>query len=75
MPKYNKSFELSIEDLAQIEESIRLRQAQLCAERRQACDQTRNAIEADLRSGEDLLGRLHQQKIFYRPANQPYVGG
>jgi len=73
MPKYNKTFELSIDDLAQIEDSIRLRQAQLCAQRREADPETRDEIEADLRNGEDLLGRLHQQKVFYRP--EGYIGG
>ena len=73
MPKYNTNFELSVDDLAQIEDSIRLRQAQLCAQRRDAPEHERDEIEADLRSGEDLLGRLHQQKVFFRP--QGYISG
>ena len=73
MPKYNTNFELSIDDLAHIEDSIRLRQAQLCAQRREADPETQSEIEAALRSGEELLGRLHHQKVFFRP--QDYVGG
>ena len=32
-------------------------------------------IEQDQRENEELLGRLHDQKIFYRPATSLYVGG
>jgi hypothetical protein len=32
-------------------------------------------IEADQRENEELLGRLHNQKIFYRPKAQTYVSG
>ena len=32
-------------------------------------------IERDQRQNEELLGRLHDQKIFYRPKKAVYVGG
>jgi len=32
-------------------------------------------IELDQRQNEELLGRLHDQKIFYRPQAAVYVGG
>ena len=32
-------------------------------------------IEADQHENEELLGRLHNQKIFYRPVSRTYVDG
>ena len=81
MPRYNRSFELSIHDVDLIEESLRARGRELCKMRRALADDTPadlesiKVIEADQRETEELLGRLHNQKIFYRPGALPYVGG
>ena len=32
-------------------------------------------VEEDQRKGEELLGRLHDQKVFYRPKTTTYVSG
>ena len=32
-------------------------------------------VEGDQRETEELLGRLHDQKVFYRPKSSVYVGG
>ena len=70
MPKYNTTFELSVSDLDLIEDA--LRRAKLAQ------------TQADLKAGKpkegarqihELLGKLHNQKTFYRPANGTYVGG
>ncbi|WP_299729920.1 hypothetical protein [uncultured Tateyamaria sp.] len=70
MPKYNTTFELSIEELDLIEDALR----------RRKLAQT----QADLKAGKsgdgarqihELLGKLHNQKTFYRPAKGTYVGG
>jgi len=81
MPKFNRTFELSVEDVALIEEALRARGRELCQTRRALSEENPahlesiRVVERDQRAGEDLLGRLHDQKIFYRPAKQVYVGG
>lgn len=81
MPSYNRNFELSISDVDLIEESLRARGRELCRMRRALSDENPadiesiRVIEEDLRRGEELLGRLHDQKIFYRPKAVPYVSG
>jgi len=70
VPKYNTTFELSVSDIDLIEDALR----------RSKLAQT----QADLKAGKsqdaarsihELLGKLHNQKTFYRPAKGPYVGG
>ena len=81
MPRFNKSFDLSIHDVDLIEEALRARSRELCRMRRALSDenpadmQSVSVIEADQRENEELLGRLHNQKVFYRPLGQTYVGG
>jgi hypothetical protein len=75
MPQYNDMFELSVADIDLIETAL---------------SQTRDALSRDmvgqsgadgsertvrLRQVQDLLGRLHNQKIFYRPKDGVYIGG
>ena len=66
MPAYKTKFDLSIEDMDLVETALRTASA--------------NAEETgvDQKAANDLLGRLHNQKIFFRPmtaSDQPYVGG
>ncbi|WP_299045445.1 hypothetical protein [uncultured Tateyamaria sp.] len=70
MPKYNKTFELTVEDLDLIEDALR-------ASKNAAInnDLALSAANDNVRQIHDLLGRLHNQKTFYRPAKGPYVGG
>ncbi len=81
MPSYNKTFELSIHDVDLIEEALRARGRELCKMRRALTEENPahlesiGVIESDQRENEELLGRLHNQKIFYRPASHPYVSG
>ena len=81
MPKFNRSFDLSIADVDLIEEALRARGREL-SNMRLALSESNPAhldsirvIESDLREGEALLGRLHEQKVFYRPSKAVYVGG
>jgi len=74
MPSYNTQFELTVEDLDVIENALRevktnLRNSAIAANTDGApnCDEV-NQIH-------DLLGRLHNQKVFYRPKTGTYVGG
>ncbi|WP_299962921.1 hypothetical protein [uncultured Roseobacter sp.] len=81
MPRFNRTFELSIADVDLIEEALRARGRELCKMRRALSDQdpadlpSISVIEQDQRETEELLGRLHNQKIFYRPGAKPYVSG
>lgn len=81
MPRYNRTFELSIHDVDVIEEALRARSRELCKMRRALSDESPAdlrsiaVIEADQRENEELLGRLHNQKVFYRPDSSPYVSG
>ncbi|WP_299598548.1 hypothetical protein [uncultured Tateyamaria sp.] len=70
MPKYNKTFELSVEDLDLIEDALRASKNASIND-----DLAEKAANDNVRQIHDLLGRLHNQKTFYRPAKGPYVGG
>lgn len=81
MPSYNRTFDLSVEDIDLIEEALRARGRELSrmrlalSEENPAHLESIRVIEDDQRTGEELLGRLHDQKIFYRPQTSVYVGG
>ncbi|MCF6443867.1 hypothetical protein [Nereida sp. MMG025] len=66
MTAYNKTFELTIEDLDVIETALLEKKRELALE---------DQASGDARQIHDLLGRLHNQKVFYRPKNDVYVGG
>lgn len=61
MPAYNTLFELSIKDIDLIECALRSALAEEQA--------------VDRQSIIDLLGRLHNQKTFFRPREGVYIGG
>lgn len=81
MPRYNTSFDLSIADVDLIEESLRARGRELSrmrlalSEDNPAHLESIRVIEQDQRAGEELLGRLHDQKVFYRPRKATYISG
>lgn len=81
MPRYNRSFDLSIADVDLIEEALRARGRELSkmrlalTEENPAHMESIRVIEQDQRANEELLGRLHDQKIFYRPQGAVYIGG
>ena len=75
MPQYNDMIELSVEDMDLIETALRgsvasLSHAALDEEAIGKADR-----EATLRRIHDLLGKLHDQKVFYRPKDKVYLGG
>lgn len=78
---YNRSFELTIADVDLIEEALRARGRELFTMRLALSDsnpahlESIKVIDSDLKTGEELLGRLHNQKMFYRPKTGTYVGG
>ena len=70
MPKFNTQFELSLEDMELIEVALRKK----VAAEEIDCSGNPNSRELKHRVN-DLLGRLHSQKAFYRPSAGTYVGG
>lgn len=61
MPRYNTTFELSLKDMEMIESALLRRRA--------------DSDDLCPKEVSDLLGRLHNQKIFYRPTDTVYVLG
>jgi hypothetical protein len=88
MPKFNTTFELTINDIDLIESALQYRKKELSLQRLallakdDKSDDDPASLEAlnqTLAETHDLLGRLHNQKIFYRPeeakGEAPYVSG
>jgi len=73
MARANTKFELTVEDMELIETALRDRQRQLNDDGAELRCETR--AEAAARNISELLGRLHNQKVFYRPRQGVYVGG
>jgi hypothetical protein len=71
MPGYNRKFDLDMADVDVIETALRERVKSLSDTRmEQACLDS----QRELRAIKGLLGRLHNQKVFFRP-KQGYIGG
>jgi len=70
MAKFNKTFDLSIEDMDLIETALRKK----VAAQEVDCSAHPEARALKHRVN-DLLGRLHSQKQFFRPSDGPYVSG
>lgn len=79
MSGYNRTFDLSIDDLELIEGALHRKKTELSLKRLDAIagsvDDEPDEIDAELRGITGLLGRLHNQKVFYRPKSGVYVGG
>ena len=61
MAKPNENFKLSVQDVEHIENALRLRMS---------------IVDMDeKREINELLGKLHNQKQFYRPSKETYVSG
>ena len=71
MPAYNEKFDLDLNDMDLIEDALRLQVKELSKARE---DTPSLDHERKLRDVKTLLGRLHNQKVFYRP-KQGYIGG
>ena len=69
MAIYNTKFELSVDDIDRIEGALRASKLQLTQEQ----FAKRANVEDELRDISELLGRLHNQKTFYRPRKGTYV--
>lgn len=59
--KPNTQFKLTVEDIDTIEKALR--------------EYMRNVKDSDQREIQKVLGKLHNQKNWYRPKTNTYVGG
>ncbi len=76
MPKYNRNFDLTLSDIEMIEAALNVVKRDLSLGREGARALLPQIDGNDhVREIDDLLGRLHNQKIFYRPSGSPYVSG
>ncbi|MGB5865775.1 MAG: hypothetical protein WBG95_15920 [Sulfitobacter sp.] len=76
MPKYNRNFDLTLSDIDMIEAALRVVKRDLSLNREGSRALLPQVEEGDhVREIDDLLGRLHNQKIFYRPSDGAYVSG
>jgi len=81
MARYNVNFELTVEDMELIEESLRQVKSSMASELiKRPSDgdapcEVAQELDSSVRQIHDLLGRLHNQKVFYRPRGDVYVGG
>lgn len=74
MARPNTKFDLTVEDMELIETALRTRKKSL-SERLVDMKQVDDEVKENLHEIQDLLGRLHNQKEFYRPRHGAYVGG
>ncbi len=74
MARPNTNFELSVHDMELIEDALRSRKKSL-SDRLIDMKSVDHELKDDLHTIHDLLGRLHNQKEFYRPSRGAYVGG
>ena len=73
--KPNTGFNLNVRDIDLIESCMRAKINVLTTERLGVDNPSYiNQINKDIREIHDLLGKIHQQKNFYRPKDN-YVGG
>ncbi|WP_170387134.1 hypothetical protein [Ruegeria atlantica] len=75
MPQYNDMIELSVEDMDLIETALRGSAASLSQAALEDGKDGSADRENTLRRIHDLLGKLHDQKVFYRPKGGVYLGG
>ena len=78
---FNVNFQLSVDDVELIESALRQSKKDLSDQLIQT-DMRQNEVKADdcdldetVRQIHELLGRLHNQKVFYRPREGAYIGG
>ena len=81
---HNKNFELDIRDIELIEQGLNLKLSKLSVQRQTHIDSTIvpeaelasvKEIDQQIREIRDLLGRIHNQKIWYRPKDRTYISG
>jgi len=73
--KPNKKFTLSVRDVEIIEHCLRDRCNTVSKYRLETNEKNSRLADQELAEIHDLLGRMHGEKIWYRPKNKIYVSG
>jgi len=73
MTHYNPNIELTVADMDLIEDA--LRQAKRRLSMPEEPEKDAPIAGRSIREIDELLGRLHNQKVFFRPSKKPYVSG
>ncbi len=73
MTQYNPNIELTVADMALIEDALRQAKRRLSMPESPEADAP--IAGRSIREIDELLGRLHNQKVFFRPSKTPYVSG
>jgi hypothetical protein len=71
---YNTNFELTIDDIDLIEKALHSELQKLSLTDNETVTNSARTLEK-INKIQDLLGRIHNQKIWYRPKQEIYVGG
>ena len=72
MTKPNDKFTLTVNDIELIEQALN---AKISRRGIALLEKDDPKLQAELEAYRDLLGRIHQQKNWFRPKSKTYVGG
>ena len=73
---YNKEFQLNIEELKTIEDSMIYRLKRLTTRRLTVKkDISKEKIDIEVKHIQELMGKIHNQKEWWRPKNKVYISG
>ncbi len=76
MSSYNTEFQLNIEELKTIEDSMIYRLKRLTTRRLTVKkDSSKEKIDVEVKHIQELLGKIHNQKEWWRPKNKVYISG
>jgi len=74
--KPNRNFDFDVSELELVEESMKYRMRRLLARRETVKkESSKVAIDAEVKVIYALLGKIHNQKVFYNPRKNIFVGG
>ena len=74
--KPNTNFNFNVEELALVEESMQYRMRRLLARRETVVkESSKIKIDAEVKQIYTLLGKIHNQKVWYNPTDKFQGGG
>jgi len=74
--KPNRNFDFDVSELELVEESMKYRMRRLLARRETVKkESSKVVIDAEVKVIYSLLGKIHNQKVFYNPRKDIFVGG
>ena len=76
MSSYNTEFQLNLEELEKIEHSMLYRLKRLTTRRITVKkDSSKEKIDIEVKHIQELMGKIHNQKEWWRPKNKVYISG